>query len=75
MVGVDQGIVLDGEWVFRRVARDRHVYDENLGRRHPSSLAFMQGGRDSDTSCYKENDHATDAALGRRRNQRRNHRN
>ena len=52
MVGVDQGVVPDGEWVFRRVARDRHVYDGNLGRRRPSSLAFVQGGRDGDTSCY-----------------------
>ena len=52
MVGVDQGTVPESEWVFRRVARDGHVYDGNLGRRRPASLAFVQGDRDGETSCY-----------------------
>ncbi len=51
-MGGVQDMVPAAEWVYRRVARDRHVYDENLRRRRPSSLAFVQGGRDGETSCY-----------------------
>ena len=38
--------------VVRRVALSEHIFDETIGRRRPSSQAFMQSGRDGLVSVY-----------------------
>ena len=64
MVADVQDMVPDDEWLYRRVARDQHVYDGNLGRRRPASLAFVQGGRDGETSCYVASETTPDVVAG-----------
>ena len=47
----DPGIS-DNEIVARRVADDQQTFDKDIGRRRPTSQAFLQGRRDGLTSVY-----------------------
>ncbi len=47
----DPGIS-DDEVVVRRVSRRDQIFDPEIGRRRPSSQAFLQSGRDGLTSVY-----------------------
>lgn len=55
--------------VVRRVALSEHIFDETIGRRRPSSQAFMQSGRDGLVSVYllSETTYETVAQAGSQR--------
>ena len=55
--------------VVRRVALSEHIFDETIGRRRPSSQAFMQSGRDGLVSVYllSETTYETVARAGSQR--------
>ena len=55
--------------VVRRIALSEHIFDETIGRRHPSSQAFMQSGRDGLVSVYllSETTYETVAQAGSQR--------
>ena len=57
----------DDQIVVRRVHIDHHSFDEHLGRRRPSTQAFLQNGRNGLTSVYllSETTPAAVAAGGR----------
>ena len=57
----------DDQVVVRRVHSDQLSFDEHLGRRRPSTQAFLQNGRDGLTSVYllSETTPAAVAAGGR----------
>lgn len=60
--GVEDPPVGCGAWIYRRVAADQHVYDEELQRRRPSSQAFIQDGRHGQASAYLESETTPDDA-------------
>ena len=55
--------------VVRRIALSEHIFDETIGRRRPSSQAFMQSGRDGLVSVYllSETTYETVAQAGSQR--------
>ena len=54
--GEDDANIGDDEVVLRRVSDRSHVFDENLGRRRPSSDTFLQGGPEGLVSVYLESE-------------------
>ena len=48
----DDSTIDNDSVVVRRVALSEHIFDETIGRRRPSSQAFMQSGRDGLVSVY-----------------------
>ena len=48
----DDPTISDDAVVVRRVALSEHTFDETIGRRRPSSQAFMQSGPDGLVSVY-----------------------
>ncbi len=65
----DDSTIDNDSVVVRRVALSEHIFDETLGRRRPSSQAFMQSGRDGLVSVYllSETTYETVAQAGSQR--------
>ena len=65
----DDSTIGNDSVVVRRVARSEHIFDETIGRRRPSSQAFMQSGRDGLVSVYllSETTYETVAQAGSQR--------
>ena len=66
MPGAGPGPFPAGERLYRRIAGDSYVFDHELQLYRPSTQAFIQGGRDGDTSAYivSETTPGAVAALG-----------
>ena len=66
MPDAEPGLLGAGGRVYRRVAADQYVFDEEWGRNRPSTQAFVQGGRDGNASAFlvAETTPAAVAALG-----------
>ena len=65
----DDPTISNDSVVVRRVALSEHTFDETIGRRRPSSQAFMQSGRDGLVSVYllSETTYETVAQAGSQR--------
>lgn len=65
----DDPTISNDSVVVRRVALSEHVFDGSIGRRRPSSQAFMQSGRDGLVSVYllSETTYETVALAGSQR--------
>ena len=65
----DDSTIDNDSVVVRRVALSEHIFDETIGRRRPSSQAFMQSGRDGLVSVYllSETTYETVAQAGSQR--------
>jgi hypothetical protein len=50
---VDDPNISDDELVTRRVSEFDYVFDGNIGRIRPKSNAFLQDGRDGQTSVHR----------------------
>ena len=61
MTDSEPGLLGAGGRVYRRVAGDQYVFDEELGRNRPSTQAFVQGGRDGNASAFIVSETTPDA--------------
>lgn len=50
---MDDPSIFDEELVTRRVSEFDYVFDANIGRPRPKSNAFLQNGRDGQTSVHR----------------------